>query len=287
MNGGASSFGQPNRTNYRRQQVSDDVTMTDSNAAGDERSRYWRDDFRPLRDAGKNVLRMLRRDETSAHGDLYRRIMSQNPRGSRIAGLGNRSGNGASDTGRSPTIREVGDAEANPAHRYFAGDDGSNPIAGSDASSGPESVQIAGPFKHSQTIPLPPYLQEVRSKAKVSILMGLFPDAELAWMTTDDTVYLWTYHQNSANTNGIRSAGGGENQFLEFRVPSRQPIVSVGLAPPKKGALQCVDAFVDCEPGLLERALSLLRRVNHGVSRHEMTPMQGSDLVFLLQISCS
>mmetsp|Transcript_11676 Transcript_11676/g.29571 ORF Transcript_11676/g.29571 Transcript_11676/m.29571 type:complete len:1883 (+) Transcript_11676:126-5774(+) len=228
MNGG-SSFA----PSFSRSAPADaDVTMADSNGdtfysgpAQDQRSEYWKDDFRPLRDAGKNVLQMLRRDETSVHGDLYRRIMSTNPSG-RI-GIG---GGGASSTASTIT----NSADSNPAHRYFPSEEAEN----SSTDANDADIDVVGPIKHNQTIPLPPYLLEMRSKAKVSILMGLFPEAELAWMTTDDTVYLWTYHQNSGNANGIRSGGGVENQFLEFRVPSRQPIISVGLAPPKKGVFR-------------------------------------------------
>mmetsp|Transcript_14798 Transcript_14798/g.34244 ORF Transcript_14798/g.34244 Transcript_14798/m.34244 type:complete len:1911 (+) Transcript_14798:203-5935(+) len=258
MYGGSSSFAPSfsasSRSNYRQSTepaAGDDVMMVDSNGSGDpsssardERSQYWRDDFRPLRDAGKNVLQMLRRDESSVHGDLYRRIMSTNPRGARIGSVGTRI-NESSGVAGSSMMRDPTDAESNPAHRYFPSSDeeaSGRPSADSNAKGNgnvdADALQISGPIKHKQTIPLPPYLQEVRSKAKVSILMGLFPEAELAWMTTDDTVYLWTYHQNSSNANGIRSAGGGENQFLEFRVPSRQPIVSVGLAPPKQGVFR-------------------------------------------------
>ncbi len=226
MNGGstfAPSFSQ------RSGESLADVTMVDGNGDSfypdpvqDQRSEYWRDDFRPLRDAGKNVLQMLRRDETSVHGDLYRRIMSTNPSG--------RIGFGSGTTSAS-SITNNGDS--NPSHRYFASEEAEN---SSSPDTNNANIDVAGPIKHNQTIPLPPYLLEMRSKAKVSILMGLFPEAELAWMTTDDTVYLWTYHQNSGNANGIRAGGGVDNQFLEFKVPSRQPIISVGLAPPKKGA---------------------------------------------------
>lgn len=222
--------------------MADNNSGDPSSLARDERIRYWTDDFRPLRDAGKNILQMLRRDETSVHGDLYRRIMSANPRGSRVGVGSTRIGvcNNMATGGSSSTMRDPSDVESNSAHRYFPNYDdtkgGTSNNGSTNNNTDTDIMQVAGPIKHKQTIPLPPYLQEVRSKAKVSILMGLFPEAELAWMTTDDTVYLWTYHQNSGNANGIRSAGGGENQFLEFRVPSRQPIVSVGLAPPKKGA---------------------------------------------------
>ena len=228
MNGG-SSFGR-SFSQSGSGQGSTDVTMADSNGnsyySGPAQDQYWKDDFRPLRDAGKEVLKMLRRDETSVHGDLYRRIMSTNP-GGRI-GIGNGAIGGS-------TIAATTSADSNPAHRYFPSEEAESNSSnnGKDA-----DIDVAGPIKHNQTIPLPPYLLEVRSKAKVSILMGLFPEAELAWMTTDDTVYLWTYHQNTGNANGIRSGGAAENQFLEFKVPSRQPIISVGLAPPKKGAFE-------------------------------------------------
>lgn len=245
-----------------RQPTDRDVPMMDSSGSemvafgtNPEQNPYFGDDFRPLRDAGKNIMQMLRRDETSVHGDLYRRIMSTNPAG-RIGssnGGSSRIVDGANASRVNSSMRSANDAESNPAHKYFPpGSDGSNKIE--------EKADVdPGPIQHKQTIPLPPYLQEVRFKAKVSILMGLFPEAELAWMTADDTVYLWTYHRNGGKAHGIRgtSASGGESQFLEFKVPSKQPIVSVGLAPPKKGEFRityidtvCVFLFVSKPFGL-------------------------------------
>ena len=206
---------------------------TSMTVVGDNHRSYWKDDFRPLRDAGKNVLQMLRRDETSVHGDLYRRIMSTNPAGRiGINGTGTAFGGDSSST-----LVGANDVNSNPAHRYFPSEEAETNARDVNSETNTTDVEVGGPMKHTQTIPLPPYLQEMRSKVKFATRMGLFPEAELAWMTTDDTVYLWTYHQNSGNANGIRSGGGAENQFLEFRVPSHQTIISVGLAPPKKGAL--------------------------------------------------
>ena len=88
-------------------------------------------------------------------------------------------------------------------HRYFSG----------------------GSWKHGQSIPIPPHLQERLSEAKMSTMMGMFPEAELAWMTVDSKVYLWTYSRSA------------DSHFLDFEMPSHQPIVSVGLAPPKRGTL--------------------------------------------------
>jgi hypothetical protein len=211
-------------------------------AAVADRSSYWNDDFRPLQDAGRAVLAKLRDDEQQ--GDLYRRIMAKTPAAlvSNSAAPGGR-GNGTSNVGggiRSGTdgsgpagfasdaaAAAAGEEPANdPAHHYFPN----------------------GPVQHAKSIPLPPYLQGLlTTKLKISTTMGLLPQAEMAWMTIDDTVYLWTYHHSfvsgtggvggASSSSSSTAAGGGDpsHQFLEFQVPSRQPIISVGLAPPKPG----------------------------------------------------
>jgi len=79
-----------------------------------------------------------------------------------------------------------------------------------------------------QTIPTPPLLlSEISSKAHVSTLMGLFPSANLAWLTVDSTCYLWSYSTSSSS--------GSTTDFCSFTVPSNQCITSVGLAAPKVG----------------------------------------------------
>lgn len=167
------------------------MTSTTGNNVVPARSDYWNDDFVPLQNAGKSILNVLRSDQTSAHGDLYRRLLSTSSATSSAAPM-----------------------DTDPInHHYFS----------------------HGAWKHSQSIPLPPYLQEQLSKAKMSSMMGLLPEAELAWMTIDDCIYLWTY---------TRSADG---EFLFFQVPSHQPIVSVGIAPPKQGKKHSVDKNVKTE----------------------------------------
>lgn len=161
------------------------MTSTTGNNVVPARSDYWNDDFVPLQNAGKAILSVLRSDQTSTHGDLYRRILS-------------------TTSATSSTVPMDSDPIN---HHYFS----------------------QGAWNHSQSIPLPPYLQEQLSKAKMSSMMGLLPEAELAWMTIDDCIYLWTY---------TRSADG---EFLFFQVPSHQPIVSVGIARPKQGKKHTVD----------------------------------------------
>jgi hypothetical protein len=151
---------------------------------------------------------MLRRDETSAHGDLYRRIISNTP-----------TAVTSSTTTTTTTTANNGDVESNPSHHYFAPDQNDSTV------------------QHVETTPLPPGLQEKRKAARISTMMGLFPQGELAWLTVDDTVHLWTYYHTSIErtTDRVLVGKSSENQILEFQMPSKQPIVSVGLAPPKPG----------------------------------------------------
>eukprot|EP00934_Nitzschia_sp_Nitz4_P004018 Nitzschia sp. Nitz4//scaffold51_size120721//106099//111539//NITZ4_003747-RA/size120721-snap-gene-0.26-mRNA-1//1//CDS//3329553922//4008//frame0 len=149
-----------------------------------DHSEYWQDDFLPLQDAGKTVLKVLRKDETSPHGDLYRRLIST----------------------PSTSSSSSSDAESIPNHHYF----------------------FDGKCSHVQSIPLPAYLQDQLAKAKANNAMGLFEQAQMAWMFIDDTVYLWSYSFHTSPSN----------EFIVFRVPSHQSIVSVGLAPPKPGVFR-------------------------------------------------
>jgi hypothetical protein len=188
---------------------------------------YWRDDFRPLRDAGKAILSVLRRDETSTHGDLYRRIIS---------------------TSSSSNASTNGDSELNPAHHYFYPSNGvsssssssssSNSFPGTDTASNWESESMGSTVQHMGTIPLPPDLEEKRKKVRVSTMMGLFPQGGLSWLTIDDTVHLWTYNSSLNGTSSGATKAGESNQILDFQMPSKQPIVSVGLARPKPGKLE-------------------------------------------------
>jgi hypothetical protein len=117
--------------------------------------------------------------------------------------------------------------ESNPAHHYFTPDQSSSSVVDGRGST----------VQHVETIPLPAHLQEKRKAARISTMMGLFPQGELAWLTVDDVVHLWTYHSTVAldRMGGRSGNSSSENQVLEFQMPSKQPIVSVGLARPKPG----------------------------------------------------
>jgi len=122
-------------------------------------------------------------------------------------------------------------------------------------------------LQHDRSIPLPTQLANETKKAKLSSLMGLLPEANLVWVTSDDKLFLWSY--NSSSNNGGGSSSGDMNNgattttttnswgrntpkqssssatfhttssssihenYCSFTVPSGQCIVSVGLVRPK------------------------------------------------------
>jgi len=93
-------------------------------------------------------------------------------------------------------------------------------------------------FEHHHSIPLPSHLSKLISSVKVASLMGLLPEANLAWMSVDETLYIWAY---DTEENGIWSPSKRINSnsrmedFCTFVLPSKRNIVSVGLVRPKKG----------------------------------------------------
>ena len=185
-----------------------------SSAASKPVDEYWKDDFRPLRDAGKGILRMLRTDETSANSDLYRRIISS--------------------TSNSRSNSNGADVETNPAHHYFF--PGSVTTTGKSENNKKFVVDDnASTIKHIGTIPLPPELEEKRKKVKLSTMMGLFPQGQLAWLTIDDTVYLWSYNSSLDGTSDGAADVGMSSQTMYHQMDTKQTILSVGLAKPKPG----------------------------------------------------
>mmetsp|Transcript_14692 Transcript_14692/g.35843 ORF Transcript_14692/g.35843 Transcript_14692/m.35843 type:complete len:1892 (-) Transcript_14692:135-5810(-) len=209
-------------------------TSSSTHATTDyERGAYWDDDFRPLRDAGKFILDALRQDESSPNADLYVRINSSSTaptwsESSRVA----------------ISSSSLDQQESNPSHRYFSaesssGSNGNNNNNNNDMYR--TDVGEAAVVRHRETLPLPGHLREMMSRVRTQMLMGLFPQAGLAWMALDDTVYLWSY-RSTGTTYGPDGRPVAGAQFLKFTVPStggnRPIIVSVGLAPPKPGVFR-------------------------------------------------
>ena len=209
----------------------------------DRSQQFWKDDFVPLQVAGKSILQSLRQDEAAPDADLYRRITNSTASATNSANL-----------------------ENNPAHRYFVEDNNSTastrittpttPTAngGGLARIGHQSVGDTSPLNgnygaksstslnlnHERSVPLPPYIAQQLKTIKVSTYMGLFPEAELSWLTVDDTLYLWNYKGATSkfgnfDDNSMLNSTGSMDDFLSFTVPTHRPIVSVGLVPPKPG----------------------------------------------------
>jgi len=79
-------------------------------------------------------------------------------------------------------------------------------------------------FKHAQSIPLPQQLMDETRKVKTSLFMGILPEANLAWMSVDHKLFLWSFEEGK--------------HLMNLEVRSGQNILSVGLAPPKAGVFK-------------------------------------------------
>ena len=111
-------------------------------------------------------------------------------------------------------------------------------------------------LKHTKSLPIPNKLATQAQNAQLSSLMGLLPEANLVWMTCDDTLFLWSYKKfdNNGNSDSSDSSSwsssiiGGpstprnnnntEEDYCSFTVPSGQCIVSIGLVKPKHGVFK-------------------------------------------------
>ena len=96
-------------------------------------------------------------------------------------------------------------------------------------------------LQHSKSVPLPPLIQEKLNGVKMQSLMGLMAPADLAWITVDDQLYLWSYDARTGFCSPSRSAtttstAVNPKQFCSISVPTGECIVSVGLVRPKRGA---------------------------------------------------
>jgi Nup133 N terminal like len=82
-------------------------------------------------------------------------------------------------------------------------------------------------WHHVQSTPLPPFvtqqLQEHATVTSTFTCMGLLPEAQLAYVIINHTVYLWSFNNNST--------------FLSYAVPSQQTVLSVGIVRPRSGTL--------------------------------------------------
>jgi nuclear pore complex protein Nup155 len=181
----------------------------------DSSDPFLSNDFYPLKLAHDAVIAALRADESAPDSDLYKRITSVAPsadsRGHLYQALWDDETKGRDDTlnsdkyppnfGQSLASDNLNDAE------YFH-----------------------NTMSLKNSIPLPPYLRNIIQETRLSSLMGILPQGNMVWVSVDDSIYLWEY--------GSLTSGGSEKEdFVCFRVPSGQCVVSVGLVKPKLGEL--------------------------------------------------
>lgn len=150
------------------------------------------------------MLREMRGDEAAPDADLYRRITNSG------GGGGGMSSSGSTTVGGGATTSTPTNTTDTKSHNYFH-----------------QESCSSSHISHSRSVPLPPFLAQQLEQAKISTYMGLFPQAELSWLTVDDKLYLWSYNTSHNSMD--------PQDFSWFTVPSHRPIVSVGLVPPKQG----------------------------------------------------
>jgi nuclear pore complex protein Nup155 len=85
-------------------------------------------------------------------------------------------------------------------------------------------------FQHERSTPLPPAVASQAKSVSKSLLMGLLPEASLAWMSVDHKLFLWNFDD--------------QEDFVDLEMASRQSVVSVGIAKPKKGTTKLLILYL-------------------------------------------
>lgn len=163
---------------------------------------FWKDDFGVLEAAGKTVLQALRDDEAAPDADLYRRINSS-----------------TTTTGAS--------------HLYFYRKESDHTTGATDPQR--PAISALPSVKLLESVPLPPLLSEkFQTGLTANNRMGLLPEANLAWMSVDNQLYLWSYDRTPQRAGAMRSIGQVQD-YCSWQIPRGQSILTVGIAAPKKG----------------------------------------------------
>ncbi|CAB9503985.1 pore complex protein NUP155 [Seminavis robusta] len=185
-------------------------------------SDYWKDDFQPLQDAGKDVLAALREDENADDADLFGRIRATDTGGHQYFASAD---NAQTST---PPIATVGLlAPGIPVATTNAIVPGltTSPLGSTPSPRQPPTVTL----HHERSEPLPALMAQQLQNVRTASLMGLLPEAELAWMTVDDKLFVWPCAD---------SASGDGPAFCSFTVPNGQCVLSVGIVRPKRGVFR-------------------------------------------------
>jgi Nup133 N terminal like len=189
---------------------------------------FWMDDFACLRQIGRAVNAALRSDESGA--DLYHSISGRGGIGSSAAAAPVVAGNSSTPSSSDlyferGVVGGVGTADSRGTNGYHPPPP---PLAGLGS--------CARVLRHTRSLPLPAVLQGELGRVKVNSRMGLLPGGpNLAYLTVDDRLFLWSYHLPRTSSSAAAPSSSSNSDFCSFDVPSKQCIVSVGLVRPKKG----------------------------------------------------
>ena len=173
-------------------------------------------DFFPLCQAHNTVIAALRAEEASNDADLYRRIASDSA--------------GGTDEDRGHLYRSL-EKEITSGASSRVQKEGVTAVVDGGTS---VTCDVYPTVEHTQSIPLPNYITKVLKETKLSSLMGILPEANMVWVSVDDSLYLWEYERESVGGVG-RTSSSNADDFVCFKVPSGQCVVSVGLVKPKIG----------------------------------------------------
>lgn len=207
---------------------------------------FWKDDYRPLRWAGKVVLQALRDDENAPDADLYRRLTQSNEN----------------------------------AHLYFQSDSTlpfsalGSPGIRSSSSSTPynQSAALSPPtiaLKHRQSLPLPAVLTDALKQVRTCSFMGLLLPVGMAWMTVDEKLFLFSADDPS------------QGSIQCFENPRKQPFLAVALVKPKQGIFKDVIEWCLVLTTPEEVMLVALARMDENLTMIPTSFLTASDLVLM------
>ena len=217
-----------------------------------QQDEFLTDDFYPLEQANKAIISALRSEELSSNGDLYKRIAASSSTSSNYTILDNNATAGGS-AGASSTVggnasnfgNGTVNGTSNGTFHKHNGMTGTNANGTTSHTPQVKNINIHSTYKYTNSIPLPSYITNIiQTETKMSSLMGILPQGNMVWVSVDDALYLWEYGSlerksgMGSNINGRNAPGGGgegREDFVCFKVPSGQCVVSVGLVKPKKG----------------------------------------------------
>ena len=90
-------------------------------------------------------------------------------------------------------------------------------------------------LQHIQSLPWPSLLSQQLTMVRMYSGMGLLAEANLAWMSVDEKLYLWSYRSDSFSSSSSSFDAASTSAVCSFSIPSGQCVVAVGLVCPKKG----------------------------------------------------